>query len=121
MKLESRVEELVASMRDASAAMPTVAMVTKVQRSVTQKITESKEQGSFDNSTKLEELSQELVVFKEALRITALFLPPSGVAKRNHAESFVTALSKLKPATLHRFPEAVLSHYGHLVLTKDRG
>lgn len=121
VKLESRVEELVASMHDASAAMPTVATITKVQRSVTQKVTEAKEQGSFDNVTKLEELGKELAVFKDALRMTVLFLPPSGVAKRAHADGFVAALSNLKRATLRRFPEPVLSHYGHLLLTKDRG
>lgn len=121
VRLESRLEELLASMRDASAAMPTVAMVTKLQRSVTLKVTESKEQGAFDNATKLEEMSKDLVLFREALRVSSLFLPSSGVPKRQHTESFLAALSKLKQAMLSRFPEAVLSHYGHLVLTKDMG
>ena len=120
VKLESRLEELLASMRDSAAAMPTAAMVTKLQRSVTQKMTEAKEQGSFQNASKLEDLSKELVVLKEALRTTALFLPPSGVATRNHADSFAAALSKLSDSMLKRFPDPVLGHYGHLVLTKER-
>eukprot|EP00438_Fugacium_kawagutii_P034502 Skav206646 [mRNA] locus=scaffold5599:93403:93729:- [translate_table: standard] len=108
-------------MRDNSAAMPTVAMVTKVQRSVTTKLTEAREQGLFDNVGKLEELGKALVLFKEALRITSCYLPPSGIAKRSHADGFVTALSKLQTNMLSRFPDPVLGHYGHLVLAKDKG
>ena len=117
-KIRGKYEELVNSMQEAGSTMPTVANVAKLQRSVVSKKTEAKDHGSFETTTALEDLDTGLQNFKEALRLSGLYLPPSG-PRKSHADSFVTALQNLTPGIREKFPESILSHYRHLCHLKD--
>lgn len=118
-KIRGRYQELVNSMQEAGSPMPTVAGVSKLQRSVAAKKTEAKDHGSFEASTALDELDTALQNFKEALRVCALFLPPNGHPRKNHQDSFVVALQGLSLGVREKFPEAILGHYRHLCHLKD--
>ena len=117
-KLQAKYEETLKSMRDPSTPMPTSASVGKIERSAG-KLEEAKANSSFANSQSLQELVDALAAFKEAVRVTGLYLPANGTPKKTHAESFVQGLKKLEGSVLTKFPEPVLGHFHHLCHQKD--
>lgn len=118
-RIRGRYQELVNSMQEAGVPMPTVSGVSKLQRSVATKKTEAKDHGSFETTTALDALDTALQNFKEALRLSSLFLPPTGHPRKAHAEGFVAALQALTLGVREKFPEAILGHYRHLCHLKD--
>ena len=120
-KIRAKYEELLANMRDPTAQMPTPAATAKVQRILSAKLVESKEQwGCFETTTALEELEKAVLLFKEALKMTSAYLPHNSHPKKAHGDGFVAAMEKLSQNVLKRFPEPVLTHYRHLTYLKDR-
>lgn len=120
VKAQAKYQEVLNSLSDVNSPMPTCAGIAKLERVVKGKLEEAKESASFTSSTELEELASAVAALKEAVRVTGIYLPPSGHAKKNHSESFVQGLKKLEGRVLAKFPEAVLGHFHHLCHQKDR-
>lgn len=118
-KAEARYQEVLSSLADPSSPMPTCAGISKIERVLKTKLEEAKTSSSFASSTALQGLVEAVAALKDAVRVTALYLPASGNPKRAHSESFVEGLKKLDPKVLSQFPGAVLGHYYHLRHQQD--
>lgn len=118
-KAEARYQDVLSGMADPSSPMPTCAGIAKIERLLKTKLEEAKSSSSFASSTALQGLVDAVVALKDAVRVTALYLPASGHPKRNHSQTFLEGLKRLDAKVLSHFPGAVLGHYYHLRHQQD--
>eukprot|EP00435_Cladocopium_sp_Y103_P065276 s157_g27.t1 len=113
-KLAGRLEELIASLGDTSGQFPTVAACAKLLRPITSKMEEAKTSGCFEVVTELDGLAQKLNLVKEALRVSNLYILPSGNVKKTQEENFIAGFQALPPALLAKFPAQITDRFHHL-------
>lgn len=104
VKAQAKYQEVLSSMSDVNSPMPTCAGIAKLERVVKAKLEEAKESASFTSSTELEELATAVAALKEAVRITGIYLPPSGHPKKKPFRELRPGLEKAGRAGPSKVP-----------------
>ena len=118
-KLAAKFNEMVETMSDPSAAMPTVAACAKHLRAISPKADEARAAGMFQCVSSLETLQEKCALIKEAIRVSNVYVNPNGTTKKAHEEAFIAAFQKLPLEMLHKFPRVMLDRFYHVVHSKD--
>lgn len=114
-----KVDEVINNLGDAAMPFPTVALCAKILRGISSKVEEARSAGCFTTVTQLEALANKLTVIKEGIRVSNLYISPSGSVKKAHEDSFVKGFGQVPLAIRSRFPGTILNRWLHLVHSKD--
>ena len=118
-KIQAKFQDMLDSMRQENASMPTGAVCAKHLRAIQTKCDEARAAGMFQCVSTLESLTEKCTLVKEALRVAQLYINPSGTTKKNHEDVFIAAFEKLPVPLLHKFPDVMTDRYYHVIHAKD--
>lgn len=100
-------------------SLPPLPPLTKLEKASTKKSCEARDRGFYGASQSYEALTAQILSFKEAVRVSNLYLAKEAASPAKHEDSFLQCMGKLDATLRAKLPQKVQGHYLQLRHFKD--